>query len=60
MKLLIEQRLRLAREGFMRQAVSRLRDGVRPHFDNALAPVPKIAPAQWDCGDMTSRALIAA
>jgi len=58
-KPLIEQRLRLARDGFMRQALSRVRDGIRPHFDNALAPVPKIAPSQWDCGDTTSRALIA-
>ncbi len=43
----------------MSQSVSRTANGVRPHFDLQLAPVPHIRASQWDFGDMTSRALIA-
>lgn len=58
MKRRIEQRLRIARDGFLRQSLSPTPRGLRPHFDMILAPVPRLAHSQWDFGDMTSRALI--
>ena len=53
MKRAIEQRLRRARDGFMRRALTPTPNGLRPHFDMALAPVPRLAHAQWDFGDVT-------
>ncbi len=59
MKLEIADRARLARDGFMTQTVDCVTTGMRPAFDCALLPQPKIHHTQWDHGDTTSRALLA-
>ena len=59
MKKIIAQRVLLARDGFMMQAVDPVSTGMRPAFDCVLLPQPRIRHTQWDHGDTTSRALLA-
>ena len=59
MKKAISQRVRLARDGFMMQAVDPVSTGMRPAFDCVLLPQPRIRHTQWDHGDTTARALLA-
>lgn len=59
MKNDIQQRVQLARDGFMTQIVDRVATGLRPAFDCVLLPQPRIRHTQWDHGDTTSRALLA-
>lgn len=59
MRELVQERIVLARDGFMTQTVDRVPTGYRPTFDCALLPQPILRHTQWDHGDVTSRALTA-
>ncbi len=59
MKKRIIERVSLARDGFMSNAVDKVATGYRPAFDCVLLPIPRIRHTQWDHGDVTSRALSA-